>query len=65
MIRVLTAWAIILCAIGLTGLIITSIGKFLLTLGELGATYVALGFAIAVIVVCTLVTNLGARRRAN
>lgn len=49
MIRVLTALAITMVAIGLTGLIIVSFGKLLLFFGEGPATIVAVVFSAVIL----------------
>jgi hypothetical protein len=68
MIRVLTALAISLIAIGIAGLIITSLGKLLLYANEFkvgdisSATPVALGITLVVLIGAMLWDAMGQRR---
>ena len=72
MLRVLLAAMVPCFAIGITGLLVTSIGRALLAtpavklVGELGATpIVALVFTIGIMLVCTVLdATLPRRRRA-
>jgi hypothetical protein len=70
MLRVLLAAMVPCFAIGLTGLLVTSIGRVLLAtptdrvLGELGLTpIVALGITILIMVVCGVLDSVLPRRR--
>jgi len=70
MIRVLTALAISLIAIGITGLIITSLGKFLLYAHEFKsgdispATPIALAITL-IVLVGAMIWDAAGRRRAS
>ena len=65
MIRVLTALAITLVAIGLTGLIIVGFGRLLLYFGEGPATFVALTFAALILIGGALASRLIVRPQSE
>lgn len=61
MLRVLLAAMVPCFAIGLAGLLVTSIGRLLLAVGTPTATYVALFLTIAIMVGCAIAAAISSR----
>lgn len=64
MVRVLLASMVPCLAIGLTGLLVTSVGRLLLAISVEAATLTALGLTIAIMVVCSIAATIVDRRHA-
>ena len=63
MLRVLLASMVPCFAIGITGLLVTSIGRFLLALTAEGAVIAATVMTVGIMVVCAVIAAITERRR--
>ena len=64
MVRALLAATVPCLAIGLTGLVVTTIGRTLLAVSTAAATITALVLTILIMVVCTIAASIADRNHA-